>query len=267
MRRGNQDYCYGLPRRLRLLAMTVDIQVSQSQGFVIVMHAIILAGGLGTRLQSINPGLPKPMAPVQGKPFLAYLLDYLAMQGITRVTLSVCYMWQVIQDHFKSSYAGIMIDYVVEAEPLGTGGAIVNAFNHLGIDQPVFVLNGDTLVRVDYRQMYQSRREGQRLMMGLCTVPDSGRYGRVAINDKIVTVFETKGKSAPGLINAGVYLIHPDIFKPFELPLYFSFENDFLRVYLAALKPAAFMIEGYFIDIGIPEDFVRIQTDIPSFIS
>lgn len=228
------------------------------------MHAIILAGGLGTRLRTILPDLPKPMAPVRGKAFLAHLLDYLATQGITRVTLSVCYRWQLIQDYFKSSYAGIAIDYVVEHKALGTGGAIANVFAHLKADDPVFVINGDTFVYLNYRQMYDSRASSDLLTMGVCYVSDCSRYGRVTVSDSLVMAFEKKGESVSGFINVGVYLIHPDIFKLVELPRTFSFENDFLSAYTSMLKPATFFVEGYFIDIGVPEDYLRIQSDILS---
>jgi D-glycero-alpha-D-manno-heptose 1-phosphate guanylyltransferase len=223
------------------------------------MHAIILAGGLGTRLRSVVPDVPKPMALIQDKPFLAYLLDYLATQGMTRITLSIGYLGEKIQHYFRSSYADMAIDYVVEDIPLGTGGAIVNALHHLNVEQPLFVINGDTFVELDYQRMFDLHSKNDRLTMGLCYMPDCSRYGRVTVSDGLITAFEEKGRSVPGLINAGVYLIHPDLFKSFTLPDQFSFEKDFLCHYLAAIKPSMFPIAGNFIDIGIPDDYMRMQ--------
>src|SRR5579872_7369319 len=117
------------------------------------MQAIILAGGFGTRLQSVVKNCPKPMAPVHGKPFLAYLIEYLKLQGITRVVLSVHYLREQIEDFFKDNYQGIEICYAVEEQPWGTGGAIVHALKKIELTQPVFVLNGDTFLKLDYRAM------------------------------------------------------------------------------------------------------------------
>ncbi len=218
------------------------------------MHAIILAGGYGTRLQAVLPDLPKPMAPIDGRPFLAYLLDYLAEQGVTSVTFAVHYLWETIQDYFRSSYQGISIDYVVEAEPLGTGGAIRNAIYQSDMRQPVFVLNGDTFVKLNYREMYKS---DHLLTVAFCTVADSRRYGRVMVENGVIVGFGENIVTGSALINAGVYLLCPDVFNQFDLPEQFSFERDFLMPHLTTLKPAAFMSDNLFIDIGIPEDYAR----------
>src|SRR3989344_3377185 len=115
------------------------------------MQAIILAGGFGTRLRSVVADSPKPMALIHGKPFLAYLLDYLTSQGITDVVLSVHYLREQIETYFKTNYNGISIRYAVEEQPLGTGGAIKHALNYINISSPVFVLNGDTFLKLNYQ--------------------------------------------------------------------------------------------------------------------
>lgn len=218
------------------------------------MQAIILAGGFGTRLRSVLADIPKPMAPIHGKPFLAYLIDYLKTQGITDVILSVHYLREQIEEYFKNNYQGITIQYAIEDEPLGTGGAIVNALNLVKGQDPVFVLNGDTFLQLDYRAMATSQH---RMTMALRKIDDCSRYGTVQVVDNIITHFIEKGGNATGLISAGVYLIHPELFCDMQVPLQFSIEQDFLHPQVGVIKPRAFVVEDYFIDIGIPEDYAR----------
>jgi len=227
------------------------------------MQAIILLGGYGTRLRSVLPDLPKPMAPIKDKPFLAYLLDYLKTKGVTKVIFSVHYLREKIRDYFQTQYAGIEIDYAEEEHPLGTGGAIIHALSRLKDHGPVFVLNGDTFIKLDYQAMHQQHlQERAAITMALRSVPDSGRYGKVVTQDGVVTGFIEKGESGPGLINAGVYLINPSLFTHFSLTTQFSFESDFIRPYLGLLKPHMYVTDGYFVDIGIPEDYARAQSEL-----
>lgn len=226
------------------------------------MKAIILLGGFGTRLRSVLPDVPKPMAPVNGKPFLVYLLDYLKSQGITSVVFSVHYLREKIQSYFGHEYAGMPIAYAIEDEPLGTGGAISHSLAWIDSADPVFVLNGDTFVEVDYRAMF-SLGKRDRLTMALRVVDDCRRYGKVVLENGFVSEFREKGEVGSGYINAGVYLIQPGLFANYPLSKQFSFENDFLLPYLAMLQPRAFIAKDYFIDIGIPEDYARAQTELP----
>lgn len=249
------------------------------------MRAIILVGGFGTRLRSVLPNLPKPMAPIQQKPFLAHLLDYLETQGITDVIFSVHYLREKIQDYFQSNYNNINISYAIEPEPLGTGGAIAYAFSvaqeqfrlqtHTQPAQPAllpvresesnayFVLNGDTFLKLDYRAMLaQHQRSGTSITMALRCVPDGSRYGKVVEQDGTIVAFREKGVAGPGLINAGVYLIDPTLFAQFPQPAHFSLESDFLVPHLSELKPQAFIANDYFIDIGIPEDYERALVEM-----
>ncbi|VVC76499.1 D-glycero-alpha-D-manno-heptose 1-phosphate guanylyltransferase [Aquicella siphonis] len=230
------------------------------------MQAIILAGGLGTRLRQVVADVPKPMAPIQGEPFLAHLLQYLKRQGITRVIFPIHYMGETIRAYFQSQYAGMEIFYAQEESPLGTGGAMVNALPLLrDAHEPVFILNGDTFLKLDYQAMYeQHEAEKSVLTMALRSVEDCARYGKVMTNGRYIAAFREKGEAGPGLINAGVYLIHPGLFTPFELPSSFSFEHDFLLPHLNQLKPRAFVANDYFIDIGIPEDYARAVSELPA---
>ena len=222
------------------------------------MQAVILAGGFGTRLRSVLADVPKPMAPIHGKPFLAYLLDYLKSQGVTEIVISVHYLREQIQDYFGQCYQEMPVQYVVEDEPLGTGGAIQKVFSTLKIAQPVFVLNGDTFLKLDYQEMFSQHQENQPLItMALRKIADCSRYGTVEVDNNIVTEFKEQGDNTAGLINAGVYVIHPDLFSSFSLPESFSFERDFLFPNASAIKPEAYVVDEYFIDIGVPADYQR----------
>lgn len=228
------------------------------------MKAIVLVGGFGTRLKSVVSDLPKPMAPIDNKPFLAYLLQYLQQQGVTEVILTIHYMGEKIRDYFKNEFASLKIHYVEETESLGTGGAIVNALNHYKFDEPVIILNGDTFVKIDYQRMYQEHLNTEaEFTMALSAVEDCARYGNVITDNGYVTRFAEKGKAGPGNINAGVYVIKPGVFRRFKLPQKFSIESDFLLPYIKQIKPRAFATEQYFIDIGIPDDYARACKELP----
>lgn len=228
------------------------------------MQAIILAGGFGTRLQSVVKNCPKPMAPIHNKPFLAYLIDYLKSQGITEVVLSVHYLREQIEDFFKDNYQGIKIRYAVEEQPLGTGGAIVHALKKIDSTQPVFILNGDTLLKLNYKTMYEKHFQNNTyLTIALRKIENCNRYGVVSVSETEITAFDKLGGEHPGLINAGVYLIDSSIFQKFPVSAsVFSFEKDFLPSCVRHLKAHAFVVEDYFIDIGVPEDYAQIIKDV-----
>jgi D-glycero-alpha-D-manno-heptose 1-phosphate guanylyltransferase len=227
------------------------------------MEAIVLAGGLGTRLRSRVADRPKPMAEVAGKPFLAWLLDYLALQGVTDVILSIGYRGEVIADYFGERHGPLAVRYAVEDEPLGTGGAIRHALAESRRD-PVWVVNGDTMLCLDYRAMAaRPRGAGAAMTMALRRVPDAARYGAVGLSGDRVSGFAATGKSGPGLINSGVYLLSQDLFLGHDLPTKFSFERDFLPLAVRRGLVAAFVTDAWFIDIGIPEDYDRAQSEIP----
>ena len=228
-----------------------------------IKKAIVLAGGRGERLRSAVPNLPKPMAPVGGRPFLEYLLDRLVDAGVMDVTLSVGYRAETIQQHFGNSYRRVPLRYSIEKDSLGTGGALVLALR--GEDSsPVLVLNGDSLVEVDYGALdawYDS--VASSLGIVLCRVPDASRYGSVILSGDRVVEFREKRKGGSGLVNAGIYVIRPTTFSLYQLGERFSFETDFLQRYCSELKPRAFVTSGYFVDIGTPEDYDRAQKEFP----
>jgi len=226
------------------------------------MYAVVLAGGQGTRLRPLVGDLPKPMAPVHGRPFLCYLLDLLERQGITDVVLSVGYRHEQITAFFGRQYRGLGLAYAIEAEPLGTGGGLQRA---LGLVErfPAFALNGDTYLELDYRAMLGAHQAaGTRLTIALRRAAEPGRYGGVEVQAAgRVVGFRATGAGA-GLINAGVYLVADNLLVGSGLEPPFSFEQDFLEPRIAELRPLAFETQGYFIDIGVPEDYARAQHEL-----
>ncbi len=233
---------------------------------MILPEAIILAGGAGTRLRSEVSDLPKPMAPVAGRPFLEWLLDYLQAQGVSRVVLSTGYMHEKIASHFKDGYKGLDIVHSVEEVPLGTGGAIVLACQHVRAN-PAFVINGDTLFRVDLQAMLVTHKSTySKLTMALKPLTDVFRYGSVRTQNDRIVAFSEKGERGPGLINGGVCIIEREVLRDFPPGRRFSFESDLLQPGLDTVAPVPFVSDDYFIDIGVPEDYRRAQTEIPDIL-
>lgn len=230
------------------------------------MKAVILAGGLGTRLRAEVPDLPKPLAPVGGRPFLAWKLDALDKAGFSEVILSVGYRAQAIVDAFGDTFGRMKLRYATEDTPLGTGGALRKALATFPADEPVWAMNGDTFVALDYAQMHaQHDTATQRAVtMAVTQVADGSRYGTVEIRAGRVLRFRDKGLTGAGFINAGVYLLGARLFDGSTLPDAFSFERDFLATQAATLDLRAFVTDGYFIDIGIPADFARAQFELPA---
>ncbi|HAA1924205.1 D-glycero-D-manno-heptose 1-phosphate guanosyltransferase [Campylobacter coli] len=214
------------------------------------MQAIVLAGGLGTRLRSVVQDLPKPMAPINGKPFLAFVLEYLKKQGITEIILSVSYKYELIQEYFKDEFHGMKIHYNIEKELLGTGGAIKDALKL--VKNEAYVVNGDTFFDIDLKKLVLN---SSKICIALKQMQNFDRYGTVNVDEQgIVTSFEEKVFKKQGLINGGIYLLKKDIFDKFDLEKKFSFE-EFLQENYIKLKARAEIFDDYFIDIGIPEDY------------
>jgi D-glycero-alpha-D-manno-heptose 1-phosphate guanylyltransferase len=233
-----------------------------------MFEAIILAGGFGTRLREAVPDLPKPMAPIADKPFLAWQLDYLIQLGVGRFIFSVGYKAETIRAHFGNSYQGAEIIYAEETEPLGTGGAIKYALTK-AIHERVFVLNGDTLCAVDLRHL-RSLVSNAPDAVGIAVkhVENAGRYGAIAFDDKsrLVTSFGEKSTSAPGYINAGIYDVPANLFKDIAESAPFSFESSVIQQ-LVGKNLYAEVAGDFFIDIGIKEDFINAQSLIPAFVA
>jgi D-glycero-alpha-D-manno-heptose 1-phosphate guanylyltransferase len=227
------------------------------------VEAIILAGGLGTRLSSVISNLPKPMAPIGGKPFLEYLLNYLKKNGVTRVVLSVSYKWEIIQEYFGDYFEGVELVYSIEDEPLGTGGAIKKSINYIR-NENFYIVNGDTFFDVNLDRLIL--KGGSRLLLSLKKILKFDRYGCVENNDNgFVTDFKKKGYKDIGNINGGIYLASKNIFDGFKLEEKFSFE-EFMENNFRDLKISTKLFDNYFVDIGIPEDYKKAQNEIKNYI-
>jgi len=231
------------------------------------VEAIILAGGMGTRLQSVLKDVPKPMADINGKPFLWYLLVFLQKGGITKVIFSVGYKQVFIKEYFKDSFLGMEIVYSSEEKPLGTGGAIKKALAYT-TEKAVMVLNGDTFFNFSIEKLYEIHAKySSKITLGLKPMQNFDRYGSVEMTDSVVTMFEEKKFKQHGLINAGAYLVDRDLFGIYDVSEeMFSFEKDFLEAYLSDLRPIAYLCDGYFVDIGIPEDYEKAKKEINDYI-
>lgn len=220
-------------------------------------EAIILAGGLGTRLKSVISDIPKPMAPIKGKPFLEYLLSYLVQFKIKKIVLSVGYKHQHISSHFGKNYKGIRLLYAVEDKPLGTGGGIINALDHINNDN-FFLLNGDTYFEVDLKKLYHlHKKEKAVITLSLLPLEKFSRYGSVMLQGTKITEFMPKKYTLKGLINGGVYVVNRSVFQEYSADKKFSFETDLLQVKCNKLNFHGYISKAPFIDIGIPEDYKK----------
>ncbi|MCT7433171.1 nucleotidyltransferase family protein [Aliarcobacter cryaerophilus] len=225
------------------------------------MEAIVLAGGLGTRLRSVVSDLPKPMAPIGDKPFLEYILKYLQKNGIKRAVLSVGYKWETIKEYFGDKFENIELIYSVEDEPLGTGGAIKKAMSHVNGKQ-VYIINGDTFFDVKLQNLELDNNS--KIQLSLKSMKNFNRYGCVETSEKgLVTTFTEKGYRESGNINGGIYLMSKNIFDEFDLEEKFSFE-EFMQNNFEQLNISTKVFDNYFIDIGIPEDYQKAQIDLRS---
>ncbi|HXF67609.1 MAG TPA: nucleotidyltransferase family protein [Burkholderiales bacterium] len=226
------------------------------------MEAIVLAGGLGTRLRSAVPELPKPMAPVAGRPFLEYLLDYWIGQGVTRFILSVGYRQQALREHFGGAYRAAGIAYAGEEQPLGTGGGLRLACGLLAGPGPFLVLNGDTYFEVPLEQLVRFHRAHRaEATLALFRSPQHGRYGAVRLGEQgEILCLESAGGKAGGLANGGVYLMERGLPEggPWHPGSALSLEDDILPHALAGGRRICGMVcAGRFLDIGLPEDYAR----------
>lgn len=222
-------------------------------------EAVVLAGGFGTRLASVVSDVPKPMASVAGRPFLEWILDSLIEKGCKRAVIAVGYLAEIIVSHFGNRYKGIDIIYSKEVNPLGTGGAIKQALSFCH-DDSVIVLNGDTLFDVDFHQLLALLEKKQcGLALALRRVEDSSRYGSVEVSDDYVVKFGEKGTSGAGLITGGIYAMKRNLLD--YMSEIFSFETDFEEKYVQNNFVAAYCSDGFFIDIGIPEEYQRAQIE------
>ncbi len=226
-------------------------------------ECIILAGGFGTRLKSAVPDLPKCMAPINGKPFLQYLIDYLIQQGVHSFIFSLGYLHEFIESFLQENYPTLIYKIVVENEPLGTGGAIKLAIEQAH-QKNVIILNGDTMFTVNIQELYNFHTQHDCITtLSLKPMQQFERYGVVSINEQChIQQFQEKKYYESGLINGGVYALNVDLFKKLSLPKVFSFEKDYLEKYFASYKMMGLIQDKYFIDIGIPEDFEKAKKEL-----
>lgn len=225
-----------------------------------VLEAIVLAGGLGTRLAHIVSDVPKPMASVSGRPFLRYILDNIIMQGIDRIILAVGYKQECICSYFGNSYRGAQIIYSSEDKPLNTGGAIKKAILHC-TGKDIFIVNGDTYFDVNLIKMLKfHKRVHADVTIATKVMSNFDRYGTIQKNEERIVAFEEKKPTSFGIINGGIYLIHKDLLNIANQES-FSFEKEILERHLNNLRICSFNSDGYFIDIGVPKDYFLAQSD------
>lgn len=221
------------------------------------MEAIILAGGKGSRLQTVVHDRPKPLALVGRHPFLSHLFDYLLRQGVTHLVLSVGYKCDHIINYYGSSYKGVPISYAVENEPLLTGGAIKNSESFLLEEEPVVVVNGDTYCPIDLKAAVEKFKSYKAdVLIPVKYVADTSRYGTIKFDkgDRILNFIEKHG--GHGYINVGSYIIDRNLIKNFSNRI-FSFEKDFLEKTCDKQRFFVLPIKNFFIDIGVPRDYFR----------
>jgi D-glycero-alpha-D-manno-heptose 1-phosphate guanylyltransferase len=228
--------------------------------------AIILAGGLGTRLRSAVPDLPKPMAPVAGRPFLAHLMDHWIAQGVRHFVLSVGYRHEAISGHFGRRYRGATLDYAIEPSPMGTGGALLLAAALVPHDEPALLLNGDTYfdVRLAALTAHAKRCQAQ-WCFALFRNTDPARYMGVGLADD-GRITALRSPTAP-LANGGVYLFDPRALRDLthEPGRVVSLENDlFPQLFQQGQRFAGLECPGEFIDIGVPHDYHRAAAVLPT---
>lgn len=231
------------------------------------MEAIVLVGGLGTRLGALTKNTPKPMLPIRGTPFLERLLQYLKSRGFKKTVLATGYKSEVIESYFQSNSSSLPdIEMSLEDEPLGTGGAIAKALGQITTDE-VTIFNGDSYLDLDFKALWDAHLFKQAdITIASRYVDPANRYGVLSYDEHSrVIAFEEKGISTTGFINGGVYLcqtkILKEIFKPFNGRA-FSFEEDVLTKKFSLMKVYHFPSNGFFIDIGVPEDYERAQVEL-----
>jgi D-glycero-alpha-D-manno-heptose 1-phosphate guanylyltransferase len=226
-------------------------------------EAIILAGGLGTRLRSEVADLPKCMASVNGFPFLHYVIEYCRSQGIENLIFSLGYKYEIVADYLQHHLKDLSYSCCIENEPLGTGGAIKKSCQYVS-EQAVAVLNGDTLYKASLKEVASFHHRHQSdCTLTLKPMSQFDRYGVVDIDTEgAILKFKEKQYYEQGLINGGIYILNKDHFLKESFPDKFSFEKDYLEQFTGRRRFYGIVQDAYFIDIGIPEDFRRAQTEL-----
>lgn len=225
------------------------------------MTALLLVGGMGTRLRNVLPSTPKPLAPLGNESFLALLIRQLGHQGVRRLVMCTGYLGDQIEDTFGTGkHLDVAISYSREASPMGTAGAVKAASHYLEDVADFLVLNGDSFIQIDFAQLIQFHRQhGGLVSVAVSLVENAGRYGTVQVSsDSHVTSFmEKTGSDKPGLVNAGVYVFNKAILDHIE-----AFPASLeLEILPRLLNSGVFALRqhGTFIDIGTPQDYARAK--------
>lgn len=223
--------------------------------------AVLLVGGMGTRLRSVVPSAPKPLAPIGNMPFLELVFRQLQSQGIRRLVMCTGYLASRIEDEFGDGHEwGVAIDYSIESDPLGTAGAVKLAERCLPAAADFLVLNGDSFLEIGFHQFIRFHRaHGGLVSIAVRKVENSARYGTVQVdsNHRVTGFIEKTATQGPGLVNGGVYVFNRAVLQHIpEGPA--SLERD---IFPRLLEHGVYAFEqhGMFIDIGTPEDYVRAQ--------
>ncbi len=220
------------------------------------MQVIILCGGLGTRLKTVVSNVPKPMAPIQGTPFMQLQLDRISNFDVDKVVFATGYKKEIIRDYFGDKYKGMELNYSEEDSPLGTGGALKKALTYIDEDCAL-VMNGDVFLDIDLNEfMEEHKKYNAWETMALKPMTNFSRYGNVIIQDGKMVEFREKEPTEKGLVNIGCFIVRKDIFDAFpELGDKFSHEIDYMSKQANKREHRPFIYNGYFVDIGIPEDY------------
>ena len=219
---------------------------------------IVLAGGFGTRLKSVLNDVPKPLAPVIGKPFIIFLLEHWIDKGVNKFIFLLHYKSDLISktilDFLSHCGKNITIEFIEESEPLGTGGSILNAIDELKINHSFLVVNADTWLGDGFNQISNMKPN----TIAAVKVTNAQRYGSINIKNSLIKDFREKSKSVEnGYISAGLYHLNPDIFKDVSLDTNFSLEDKIFPLLADKGKLRALKLKTSFIDIGIPEDYIK----------
>ena len=226
------------------------------------MKALILAGGLGTRLRPLVSDVPKPMALLAGKPFLEHQIKFLKKSGVNDIVIAVSYMSDKIKTYFGNGKSfGVNILYSDEDSPLGTGGAIKNAEEYLGED--FIVMNGDTYSPIDFQKFMDFHRKGDYLFsVCLKETDNTSNYGSVELDGDRITRFSEKNESGRGLINRGIYILNRRVLEYIEKNRKISLEMEILPLLSDKGLLYGFIDNSYFMDIGLPETYNRLKSDL-----
>jgi D-glycero-alpha-D-manno-heptose 1-phosphate guanylyltransferase len=224
------------------------------------MEAIILAGGMGTRLREVIADIPKPMAPVNNKPFLFYIFNWIKDYQVEKAILSVGKGAEKVMDYLHDSFNNIPVEYAIEEKSLGTGGAVRFALQKAK-GEDILILNGDTYFPIDLNKFFLFHTENKNLFsVALKPMKNFSRYGSVEVFNNNILRFNEKKFCSDGLINGGIYLVNKDFIESRQLPEVFSLEHDILEKEAGSHKLKCMTFDDTFIDIGIPEDYRRAES-------